>query len=33
VQSQGLLGMLGRLWQGLDELNPGGEVADGFQIG
>ena len=33
VQSQRLLRTLGRLWQGREELDPGGEVADGFQIG
>ena len=33
VQGQGLLGMLRRRWQGLEQLDPGGEVADGFQIG
>ena len=33
VQGQGLLGMRRRLWQGLEQLDPGGEVADGFQIG
>ena len=33
VQGQGLLGMLRRLWQGLEQLDPGGQVADGFQIG
>ena len=33
VQGQGLLGMLRRLWQGLEQLDPGGEVADRFQIG
>ena len=25
--------MLGRLWQGLEQLDPGGQVADGFQMG
>ena len=33
VQGQGLLGTLRRLWQGLEQLDPGGEVADGFQMG
>jgi hypothetical protein len=33
VQGQGVLGTRGRLWQGLEEFDPGGEVADGFQIG
>ena len=33
VQGQGLLGMRRRLWQGLEQLNPGGQVADGFQMG
>ena len=33
VQGQGVLGMLRRLWQGLEQLDPGGEVADGFQMG
>ena len=32
VQGQGLL-VCQRSWQGLEQLNPGGEVADGFQIG
>ena len=25
--------MLRRLWQGLEQLDPGGHVADGFQMG
>ena len=29
----GLLGMLRRLWQGCEQLDSGGEVADRFQIG
>ena len=33
MQGQGVLGMLRRLWQRLEQLDPGGEVADGFQIG
>ena len=33
VQGQGLLGTLRRLWQGLEQLDPGGAVADGFQMG
>jgi len=33
VQGQGLLGPRLRLWQGLQQLDPGGEVADGFNIG
>ena len=33
MQGQGVLGTLRRLWQGLEQLDPGGEVADGFQIG
>ena len=33
VQGQGLLGMLRRLWQGLQQLNPVVQVADGFQMG
>ena len=33
MQGQGVLGTLGRLWEGLEQLDPGGEVADGFQIG
>ena len=33
VESQGVLGMLRRLWQGLEQLDPGGEVADSFQVG
>ena len=33
VESQGLLGTLRRLWQGREQLNTGGEVADGFLIG
>ena len=32
VQGQGLLDMLRRLWQGLEQLDPGSAVADGFQI-
>ena len=30
VQGQGLLGPLGCLWQGLEQLNPGGQMADRF---
>ena len=33
VQGQGLLGMRGRLWQGLEQLDARGHMADGFQIG
>jgi hypothetical protein len=33
VEGQCLLGMLRRLWQGLEQLDPGSQVADGFQIG
>ena len=33
VQGQGLLGTLRRLWQGLEQLNPRSQVADGLQIG
>ena len=33
VEGQGLLGMLRCLWQGLEQLDPGSEVADGFQMG
>ena len=33
VQGQGLLGMLRRLWQRLEQLDPGGQVADGFHMG
>jgi hypothetical protein len=32
-RGQGVLGPLGRLWQRLQQLNPGGQVVDGFQIG
>ena len=33
MQGQGVLCMLKRLRQGREQLEPGGEVADGFQIG
>jgi hypothetical protein len=33
AHAQGVLSMLRRLWQGLEQLDPGGEVADGCQIG
>ena len=33
VQGQGVLGMLWRLWQSLEQLNANGAVADGFQMG
>jgi hypothetical protein len=33
VQGQGLLGTRQRLWQGLQQLDPGGAVADGFPMG
>ena len=33
MQGQGVLGMRRRLWQGREQLDPGGEVADGFQMG
>ena len=33
VQGHSLLGMRRRLWQRLQQLNAGGEVADSFQIG
>jgi hypothetical protein len=33
VQGQGVLGMRRRLGQGREQLNPGGEVADRFQMG
>jgi hypothetical protein len=33
VQGQGVLGMRGRLWQSSEQLDPSGEVADGFRIG
>jgi hypothetical protein len=33
VQRQGLLDTLGRLWQGLQQLDSSGAVADGFHIG
>ena len=32
VQGQGVLGTRRRLWQDLEQLDPGGEVADGFQM-
>jgi hypothetical protein len=32
VQSQGLLGMRRRLWQGREQFDPGRKVADGFHI-
>ena len=33
VQGQCLLGMLRCLWQGLEQFDPGGQMADGFQMG
>ena len=33
VQGQGVLDMRRRLWQGREQRNPGGQVADGFQMG
>jgi len=33
VQGQGVLETLRRLWQGREELDRGGEMADGFQMG
>src|SRR5262249_46454626 len=33
VQSQGLLSMLWRRWQGREQRDSGGKMADGFQIG
>jgi hypothetical protein len=33
VQGQGLLSMLGRLWQSREQLDPGGKMANGFQMG
>src|SRR5712692_3918155 len=33
VQGQGVLGMLRRLWQSPEQLDPGGHVADSFQVG
>jgi len=33
VQRYGLLRLLRRRWQGLEQRNPGGYVADGFQVG
>ena len=33
VEGHGVLGMLRRLWQGLEQLDTGGQVADGFQMG
>ena len=33
VQGHGVLGTLRRLWQGREQLNPGGHVADSFEIG
>jgi hypothetical protein len=32
VQGHGLLGPLGRLWQGLQRLDAGAQVADRFQV-
>ena len=32
VQVQGVLGLRGCLWQGLEQLDPGSHVADGFQM-
>src|SRR5262249_6187950 len=33
VQDQGVLGMFRRRWQSREQLDPSGEVADGFQMG
>jgi hypothetical protein len=33
IQGQGMLGTLGCLWQGREQLDPAGEVVDGFQMG
>ena len=33
VQGHGVLGMRRRLWQGREQLDAGGEVADGFHMG
>ena len=33
VHGQSVLGTLRRLWQGCEQRDPGGAVADGFQIG
>ena len=33
MQGQGVLETLRRLWQGREELDRGGEMADGFQMG
>jgi hypothetical protein len=33
VQGQSLLGMLRRFWQGLKQLDPSTQVANGFQMG
>ena len=33
MQGQGLLDTRRRLWQGLKQLDPGGEVADSLQVG
>jgi hypothetical protein len=33
VQGQGLLGTRRRLWQGRQQRDPGGAVADGFHMG
>jgi hypothetical protein len=33
VQGHGVLGPLRRLWKGLEQLDPGAQVADGFHIG
>jgi hypothetical protein len=33
VQGHGVLGTLGCLWQGREQLNAGGQVADGFEMG
>lgn len=32
VQGHGVLGPRRRFWQGREQLHPGGEVGDGFQI-
>jgi len=32
VQVQGVLGLRGCLWQGLEQLDPGSHVADGFEM-
>jgi hypothetical protein len=33
MKGQGVPGMLRCLWQGFEQLNPSGTVADGFEIG